>query len=149
MARFKRPPALLRSSGAWTSETRSASTRVDAGLLVASGPSVAVGLEALLVGVPLPVRVGISQQVHYPAKLLGGELDGKLCRDPIPVGGESPAGFAGSAVLLGLGDCELVPTLLRVQALPGGGLAHAPAMVGVGLVGVDYPVASLLSLIHI
>ena len=66
MARFKRPPALLRSSGAWTSETRSAPIRVDAGLLVVSGPSVAVGLEAFLVGVPLPVRVGISQEVHYP-----------------------------------------------------------------------------------
>ena len=118
---------------------------MDAGLLVASGPSVAVGLEALLVGVPLPVRVGVSQEVHYPAKLLGGELVGQFGRDPIPVGGESPAGFAGSAVLLGLGDFELVPALLRVRRFPGGGHAHAPTAVGVGLLGVDYPVASLFA----
>ena len=119
---------------------------VDAGLLVASGPSVAVGLEPLAVGVSLPVRVGIGQQVHYPAKLLGGELVGKLCRDPIPVGGESPAGFADSAVLLGLRDLDLGPVCVRVvHPFPGRGLAYTPAMVWVGLLGVDHPVSPLFA----
>jgi len=88
--------------------------------------SLAVGLEPLVVGVALPVRVGVSQQVHYPSQLFGGELVGQACRYPLEIGCECVVIPADSAVLLGLGDPELVPALLRVQALPplpGEGLA--------------------------